>query len=152
VFVVSAQRSSIANQIALRDRRASADNATFFEQGIELREDLPAVALHDSGDAINDKLLHFGHTRALPELIGESDDELIEGLRYVSPLRVRATDACDIGARTALQQQLLAFRLVRIPSSVKLGTMNRLADIMQNNAHTHVVGTERNTEAGEASK
>jgi hypothetical protein len=75
-----------------------------FEDAIELSIDIPAISPNRGRGAIDNQFLELRNSSSLPELVCQSDNEFLESLRDLSPLRVRPADARNVCGCPVLQE------------------------------------------------
>jgi hypothetical protein len=73
-----------------------------FEDRIKVSIEFPPIASSCGRSAIDDQLLELSDPSAFPEFVRQGDDEFLERLGNISPLRVRATDTGHVIGRPVL--------------------------------------------------
>ena len=75
----------------------------FLEEVVALGRQNPSITRDRSRYPIDNHLLQVGHASAFPQFIGKCDDELLERIGGISPVRMGPANSHELGADAALE-------------------------------------------------
>src|SRR6185437_13407252 len=102
-----------------------------LERGVQLQEHVPEPRPQPPGHPVDDAALQLGVTHALPELVGQRDEQLLQRHLHLGPSGVREAAAGDLRPHAVLEQQALAVGLVRGAGAVELLGVQDLARVVE---------------------
>src|SRR5574341_1943189 len=136
----------LAPAAAFETDRATSSN--FFEHGIKLSEDVPAVNAQLARSFINDAEFKRFLPLALPEFVSQRDRALFEGNAGILPLCVRHAAPGDLRLHTVGKEQDLPGRLMHGARTIELLRVFDLSCIVHRDTKLNEARVEVDTEFG----
>lgn len=112
-----------------------------LEHRVEVTEGSPLRLARAHAQRCEDSLLQLGNTLALPQLVGEGDEEVFEGEGLPLPLPVRDAEASDAGESLRFEERTTSL-FVKGTWAAHLGRVVNLTDVVQRRAEQDLVGVK----------
>lgn len=112
-----------------------------LEHRVEVAEGSPRRLAPAHAKRSDDTLLQLGNTLALPQLVGESDEEVFEGKGIPVPLPMRHTEPSDAGVPLRFEERTASL-FVKGTWALHLGWVPDLSEVVKRRTEKYLVGVK----------